>query len=275
MRSLPARARAATRPLRPPPRRHRRRRSRVPVSAISAASESAFASRSGAPGLAGSAVGGGGGSASASVALTSGGGALKKHSLLKAEDVLAALHHVARPPPAARAALLLLLGRIRREMLPAFAPPDVLRACSCVVCCVLCAVCTRPHTRRDCIRSLAKSREIDLPFTQGQSRRPNLSEGSVASDPGRPQVVALVSTRTAGRPLVDPHRGSALGRPTVGRSECESKGPPCSRPNSRADSRSLFRKLPLCLAWLGFSLGRYPPTERRSRPWVDFACRVL
>ena len=62
------------------------------------------------------------------------GGALKKHSLLKAEDALAVLRHVVRPPPAARAALLLLLGRIRRETLPAFAPPGVLRrACSCVL----------------------------------------------------------------------------------------------------------------------------------------------
>jgi len=50
------------------------------------------------------------------------------------------LRHVVRPPPAVHAALLLLLGRIRREMLPAFAPPGVLRACSCVVCCVLFAL---------------------------------------------------------------------------------------------------------------------------------------
>ena len=73
-------------------------------------------------------------------AIAHGGGALKKHSLLKAEDALAALRHVVRPLPTARAALLLLLGRIRREMLPAFAPPGVLRACSCVVCCVLFAL---------------------------------------------------------------------------------------------------------------------------------------
>ena len=73
-------------------------------------------------------------------AIAHGGDALKKHSLLKAEDALAALRHVVRPPPAARAALLLLLGRIRRETLPAFAPPGVLRACSCVVCCVLFAL---------------------------------------------------------------------------------------------------------------------------------------
>ena len=77
-------------------------------------------------------------------AIAHGGDALKKHSLLKAEDALAALRHVVRPPPAARAALLLLLGRIRREMLPAFAPPGVLRACSCVVCCVLFALSRLP-----------------------------------------------------------------------------------------------------------------------------------
>ena len=45
-----------------------------PVSAISVASESAFASRSGVPALAGSAVEGGGGSAPAPVALTGDGG---------------------------------------------------------------------------------------------------------------------------------------------------------------------------------------------------------
>ena len=62
-------------------------------------------------------------------AIAHGGDALKKHSLLKAEDALAALRHVVRPPLTAHAALLLLLGRIRRETLPAFAPPGVLRAC--------------------------------------------------------------------------------------------------------------------------------------------------
>ena len=96
-------------------------------------------------------TGGGDGVAPAAAAVTSllerepaaiahGGDALKKHSLLKAEGALTALRHVVRPPPAARAALLLLLGRIRRETLPAFAPPGVLRACSCVVCCVLFAL---------------------------------------------------------------------------------------------------------------------------------------
>ena len=74
-------------------------------------------------------------------AIAHGGDALKKHSLLKAEDALAALRHVVRPPLTAHAALLLLLGRIRREALPEFAaPPGVLRACSCVVCCVLFAL---------------------------------------------------------------------------------------------------------------------------------------
>ena len=74
-------------------------------------------------------------------AIAHGGDALKKHFLLKAEDALAALRHVVRPPPATRAALLLLLlGRIQREMLPAFAPPGVLRAHSSVVCCVLLAL---------------------------------------------------------------------------------------------------------------------------------------
>ena len=89
-------------------------------------------------------------------AIAHGGDALKKHSLLKAKDALAALRHVVRPPPAARAALLLLLGRIWREALPAFAPPGVLRACSGVVCCVLYAVCTRAHTRRDFIAPRAQ-----------------------------------------------------------------------------------------------------------------------
>ena len=100
-------------------------------------------------------------------AIAHGGDALKKHSLLKAEDALAALRHVVWPPLTAHAALLLLLGRIRRETLPAFAPPGVLRACSCVVCCVLFvhAVCTRPHTRSRFIRSQAKSREMNFPFT--------------------------------------------------------------------------------------------------------------
>lgn len=67
-------------------------------------------------------------------AIAHGGDALKKHSLLKAEDALAALRHVVWPPLTAHAALLLLLGRIRRETLPALAPPGVLCACSCVVC---------------------------------------------------------------------------------------------------------------------------------------------
>ena len=71
-------------------------------------------------------------------AIAHGGGALKKHSLLKAEGALAALRHVVRPPLTAHAALL--LGRVRRETLPEFAPPGVLRACSCVVCCVLFAL---------------------------------------------------------------------------------------------------------------------------------------
>ena len=119
---------------------------------------------------------------------------------------LAALRHVVRPPPAARAALLLLLGRIRREALPAFAPLGLLRACSCVVCCVLFAlICTRPHTTRGFIRPQAKkSRKMNFPFTQGQPRRPDLSEDPVAFDPGRPPVVAAGSTRTAGRPWADP-----------------------------------------------------------------------
>ena len=135
-------------------------------------------------------------------AIAHGGGALKKHSLLKVEDALAALRHGMRPPPAARAALLLLLGRIRCEALPAFAPPGVLRACSCVVCCVLFAL--ERTTRSGFVRSQAKSRGMNLPLTQGQSRPPNLSEDSVAPDPGRPRVVAPGSTRTAGRPWVDP-----------------------------------------------------------------------
>ena len=43
-----------------------------------------------------------------------------------------------------------------------------------------------------------------MPKAQGQPRRPDLSEGSVAPDSGRPQVVAPGSTRTVGRPWVDP-----------------------------------------------------------------------
>ena len=86
-------------------------------------------------------------------AIAHGGDALNKHSLLKAEGALAALRYVVRPPPAARAALLLLLNRIRREALPAFALLGLLRACSCVVCCVLFAlIYTRPHTTCDFIR---------------------------------------------------------------------------------------------------------------------------
>ena len=103
------------------------------------------------------------------------------------------------------------------------------RAARLFLCCVLCAVCTRPHTRSDFIRSQAKSREMDFPFTQGQSRRPNLSGGSVAPDPGRPRVVAPPgSTRTAGRPWADPRSvvrsANKRGRPAVDRTHGSTPG---------------------------------------------------
>ena len=67
-----------------------------------------------------------------------------------------------------------------------------------------CYVQLRPFLVLTCVWWKATSREMNLAFTQGQSRRPDLSEGSVASDPGPPRVVAPGSTRTAGRPWVDP-----------------------------------------------------------------------
>ena len=60
---------------------------------------------------------------------------------------------------------------------------------------------------------------MNFPFTQGQSRRPNLSEDSVAPDPGRPRVVTPGSThgrsfgvRIRGRIAVDRTHGSTPGR---------------------------------------------------------------
>ena len=69
---------------------------------------------------------------------------------------------------------------------------------------------------------------MNFPFTQGQPRRPNLSEDSVASDPGRPPVVAPGSTRTAGRPWVDPRSvvrsANKRGRPAVDRTHGSTPG---------------------------------------------------
>ena len=103
------------------------------------------------------------------------------------------------------------------------------RAARLFLCRVLCAVCTRPHTRSGFVRSQAKSRETNFPFAQDQSRRPGLSGDSVAPDPGRlRRVVAPGSTRTAGRPWVDPRpvvrSASERGRPAVDRTRGATPG---------------------------------------------------
>ena len=127
----------------------------------------------------------------------------------------------------------------------------------------------RRVTKRGFTRPKQKPREMNLPLTQGQPRCPNPSEDSVAPDPGRPPVVAPGSL---GRPAPRVAPGSTHGRSFGVRIKGAALQ---SRPNSRVGSGSLFRKLLLCLACFGSARGRHPPTERRGRPWVDFACRVL
>ena len=133
-------------------------------------------------------------------AIVHGGGALNKHSLLKAEGALAALPCRAAAARRARHAAAAARPDPARD---AAGIRPARRAARLFLCCVLYAVCTRPHNRSGFIRSQAKSREMGFPFTQGQSRRPNLIGDSVTPDPNRPRVVAPGSTRTAGRPWVD------------------------------------------------------------------------